>query len=247
MLPSLTATRFGSFVLAVTLGTVSSYAAPVTLPYTEDFQNPAPSADATADYPEFTYILNGGTATVTSGGVLQLTPAAGAADQFAIVTPTTNPAGNDVIISADISATDSGGNYNVGLIVGDGDNQSRVVFHPGYGGAALRVEGVGQFGNTDVGFTPSNNTLHNLTLVSHPNGVFDITLTNGDNPSQSFTTSFTNAAAYGGSVGFVRSGPSQNPGAGLYDNLSISVVPEPASLGLVGLGGLLLARRRRTA
>lgn len=238
----LAATRFGFFALVVALGTAASHAAPVTLPYTEDFQRPAPSADATVDYPDFTYDLGGGTATVDAGGVLHLTP--GGADQLATVTPTTDPAGNNVIISADISATDSNGSYNVGLVVAadDGTSQSRVVFHPGYPEGALRVDGTGGFGNTNVGFTPSNNTLHNLKLVSHSDGLFEITLTSGDDPSKSFSTTFTNPAAYGGQVGFVRAG---NRGDGLYDNLSITVVPEPASLSLFGVSALLLARRRR--
>jgi hypothetical protein len=38
-----------------------------------------------------------------------------------------------------------------------------------------------------------------------------------------------------------------NPGSVLIDDVTLSTVPEPTSLALLGLGGLAFMRRRRSA
>ena len=61
--------------------------------------------------------------------------------------------------------------YN-GYGLSEGKKQNAVKFHPGMGGGAVRVEGLGGFGNQDMRFTPANwsgsghqfHTLH-LTMV----------------------------------------------------------------------------------
>lgn len=45
--------------------------------------------------------------------------------------------------------------YN-GLGISSGKQQNAVKFHPGMGGGQARVEGVGGFGNSSMGFTPLN-------------------------------------------------------------------------------------------
>ncbi|MEO0515209.1 MAG: PEP-CTERM sorting domain-containing protein [Planctomycetota bacterium] len=47
--------------------------------------------------------------------------------------------------------------------------------------------------------------------------------------------------------GFETTSSAPEPTGVIYDNLSFDVVPEPASLALIGLGGLMMATRRRTA
>jgi hypothetical protein len=150
----------------------------------------------------------------------------------------------EIVIFAQIGASNSNGNYNVGLVVGD----NRLVFHPGFTAipGAFRVEGPGGFGNSNMGFVPTNGLLNQFEIHSFPSGLFTIKVTDAANPLNVYNASFTNPASYGGAIGFVRSGPS---GAGLgdfdgqYDNLRI--VPEPSTGGLLLLAGLAAVRRRK--
>ena len=95
----------------------------------------------------------------------------------------------EVIISADIGAMNSDGFYNVGMWVGE----NYIAFHPGFGGGALRVrppEG-GGFNNRDMGFTPANRVLHHMEVHQFPTGDFNIKVTDGANPDNVFTASWT--------------------------------------------------------
>lgn len=123
-------------------------------------------------------------------------------------------------ITADVGAVNSGGGYNVGVSIGD----NRVVFHPGHvpTPGAFRVDGPGGFGNQSLGFVPANGTLHHLEIVQHTNGLFQATLTDGDNPNLVYKAEFTNLAAVGEAIGLTRGGPITNNG--LYDNLRVEVL-----------------------
>lgn len=217
----------------------------VTLSYTQNFQNPADSGDAATAYPDFTSTLNGGTATVV-GGVLRLTglgPGGTQSDQLFTVSHSSAPSG-ELTIFGQVGSSNSNGNYNVGMVIGE----NRLVFHPGFAAipGAFRVEGPGGFGNTSMGFVPANSLLHQFEIHSFPSGLFTIKVTDAGNPANVFNASFTNPASYGGLVGFVRSGPA-GAGAGdfdgRYDNLQI--IPEPSATGLLLLTGFALVRRRR--
>jgi hypothetical protein len=210
----------------------------VSLPFSENFQSTAPSANAAADYPAFT-LSGSGSANVSASGVLNLVGSGATIDPAFTVTPNAAPT-NEVIITADISAVDSFGNFNVGLIVG----QNFIVFHPGYSGGAFRVDGIGGYGNTNMNFTPLNNILYRFEVHSFPDGLFTISVTDTANSITYNAPNFTNINSYGGEVGFLRSG---NAGTGLYDNLSIVEVPEPSTLLLGMLAGLgFFAGRRRS-
>lgn len=150
---------------------------------------------------------------------------------------------SDVTYSMDVGAVNNNGAYNVGIQIGS----NRIVFHPGFGGGALRVEGTGGFGNTNLGFTPANTTLHHLEISQDATtGVFDITFTDGDNAANSFATTFTNLAAVGQNVGITQTGGTASA-TGLFDNFKVetAAVPEPSSTALLGLGGLALLLRRK--
>jgi len=150
----------------------------------------------------------------------------------------------EVTIFAQIGSSNSNGNYNIGMVIGE----NRLVFHPGFTPipGAFRIEGPGGFGNSNMGFVPGNGLLHQFEVHSFPNGLFTIKVTDAANPANVYNTSFTNLAAYGAPIGFVRSGPA---GIGLgdfdgqFDNLVI--IPEPAAAGLAIAAGLVSLRRRR--
>jgi hypothetical protein len=151
------------------------------------------------------------------------------------------------VIRGQLGASNSDGNYHVALLLGP----NSVAFHPGFAGGgipgAFRIAGPsGNIQpNSSMGFVPANGVLHQFEVHSFPNGDFEITVTDGENPGNVYTTSFNDPAAYGTTVGFRRSGPVQ--GDGMFDNLEISVVPEPTLLAPVVFGMLALARPRRRA
>lgn len=202
---------------------------PVPLPFTETFSTT--TVDAVAAYPQFTAQVPEGMEDplwyVNEAGQLK------AAGAFPIplkqpsfsVKPATAPTG-EIVIKVDM------GWNRQGLGLGEGgcavrlgqfedtlESENAVIFHPGYPGGAFRVEGDGGFGNTDMGWSPSPGIMHHLEIRSFPDGLFNIKLTDGQDPTKVFTKSFTNAFAYGGDVGLLTHGP----GAAMYDNLSISL------------------------
>ncbi len=205
-----------------------------------DTQTFATNTDATAHYPQLTPTLNGGGAYVDNG-VLRVLPIANAPNNY-VQNLLLDGRDGPFTLSAEIGADDSNGSYNVGLQIGP----NNIVFHPGFGGGALRVEGPGGFGNTNVGFTPANDLLHLLLIQADGEGNFDVTLQDAGNPTNIFTTSFFSPGAVGQPMGLRRAGPTG--GHALYDNLIIlAPVPEPATVGLLVLSGAaLLTRRRRT-
>ncbi len=191
------------------------------------------SNDAQALYPDWSANLNGGYA-VVNDGVLELIPRRGTNTSQTFLTDGYDGAFE---LTALVGADNSNGSYNVGLTIGE----NNIVFHPGLGGGAFRVEGPGGFGNTNVGFTPANDVLHLLEIAANGQGLFEITLVDGADPTNTFTTSFFNPGSVGGAMGFRRSG--QDVGIGLFDNFIVTV-PEPATLSLLALGALALLRRR---
>jgi len=162
-------------------------------------------------YPAFTTTLSGTSPTLeVIGGVVE---AAGDSTTASITVPGFD---EDIIITADIGAENSNGSYNVGLQIGS----TNYVFHPGFTTipGAFRIES-GQ-SNTDMGFVPANGTLHQMQIVQfHDTGLMEITITDGDNPSNVFTASINKPGDVGGAIGFRRSGSTAF--AGLYDNLVI--------------------------
>lgn len=103
-------------------------------------------------------------------------------------------------------------------------------------GAATVLSGFG-------GFT--NNTWYTLAVTSSAAGVYDLTLSlqGSGTPLKTGTYNALANTVTGGEVGFYANVPGSNQ---YYDNLSVSVVPEPSSmlLCLAGAGALVFSSRR---
>src|SRR6478736_4114201 len=161
------------------------YAAPVTLPFSENFQSVAPSADAAADYPAFTASGPAQTRTVDAAGVLRLGTASNPpASQFFTVTPAGYAAGSELVINIDMGFDGQPGFGATALRLG----ANTMLFHPGYNGppGAFRVEGTGGFGNSDMVWVPPLGVLNHVEIHSFPSGLFNIKVTDGSNPSNVF-------------------------------------------------------------
>jgi len=207
-------------LVATVVGIAPVYAAPVNLPFSEDFQSVAPSANADSDYPAFTAtgVL---TKTVDASGVLRFGAAANPpASQFFTVTPTGYAAGSELVINIDMDFDGQPGFGATALRLG----ANTILFHPGYNGppGAFRVEGTGGFGNSDMVWVPPLGVLNHVEIHSFPSGLFDIKVTDGSNPANIYATSFTNLASYGGEIGPSAIGAA----AAIFDNLSIQALSE---------------------
>jgi hypothetical protein len=146
------------------------------------------------------------------------------------------------------SITGSVGGHNVGVYLGNStpvENPSidnNIVFHPGASGGLLRVEGLGGFGNQNVGFTPAQGVLHTLEITSDGLGHFTLTFTDGGNSANTYSNGWTNTSNTSFKVGLYTC--SDSPTAA-FDNWT--VVPEPsAGMLMLGSGMAWLLGRRRT-
>jgi hypothetical protein len=232
---------------ATLLATRSAPAGPVSLPFFEPFNTP--TADAVATYPLFTADDGGSGLTpvryVNAGGVLRFGSGGFPFYPNFGVTPTPAPTG-EIVINLDMGWNGQDNDPPVG--VGFGGTGLRLGnnlfgFHPGYPSGALRIEGSGGFGSTDMGFTPGIAVLNHAEIHSFPSGLFTIKITDGTNPANVFTTSFTNAASYGGAVSLLAFAG----GSAMYDNLSIAAVPEPTAAALLGVAFATFGVRRARA
>ena len=182
--------------------------------YQQPFNTDAGSlASFTATYPGFT------TATATTldvaGGVIHTTGPA---------TLMRAGVGQEVLIRGDIGAQVSNGVWNLGMQIGD----KRMLFHPGFAGGAFRVQGV--TGNIDMGYTPANGVLHHFQIVQFAGGLISITITDGANPSNVFTTSFVNSSIFGGDYGFFsEDGGSPPNNQAWFDNLVLEYAAQATS------------------
>ena len=66
------------------------------------------------------------------------------------------------------------GNVNTGFRVGN----TSIVFHPGFAGGALRIDG-GVIDNTRMGFTPNNDVYMQVTILLKASGEISISIVNG--------------------------------------------------------------------
>jgi hypothetical protein len=198
-----------------------------------------------------------------------------AGQRFQLEDADPNPAYAGLVTTASFSlATDTsvrvragalagtGGWFNVALFLGTGTPSSPnmgdnfILFHPGYAGGALRVEGPGAFGNTDVGFTPAigAGNLYTLEVLYLGSETFQVTLTDDSNPLHTFSKTWSNSALVPQPYRVaVASNDAFGDAVTVFDDIRIgnaqaTATPEPASVGLLAaaLAGLA-ARRRRDA
>jgi hypothetical protein len=226
----------GLISMSVCIATVS--AVPVSLPFFEPFDTV--SADATADYPQFTAQQAVGGAqehwTVDSKGLRTSTVTFQTLNEPAFsVTPNPKPTG-EIVINVDMgwSGLDANppngpGTGACGLRLGrHGDttsSENTFVFHPGYNAppGSFRVEGPDGFPNENMGWVPQLGVLNHVEIHSFPDGTFNIAVTDGSNPAHVFEETFTNPLAYGGDIGLLAAGW----GSAIYKNLSITLANPP--------------------
>lgn len=220
-------------------------AGPVPLPFYETFN--AVTMDAVTDYPHFTAQIPAGQGgaidpmwSVTELGRLRAGSASWAPTyqpSFS-VKPDPMPTGEIIIRvdmgwnGQDVDPVVGAGFGGVGLRLGQfedtTESEDAMVFHPGFPGGAFRVEGEGGFDNQNMGWTPAVGVMHHVEIHSFPDGLFNIKVTDGANPANVYTKSFTNPFAYGGDIGLL----AHAGGASYYDNLRISIAGQtlPADL-----------------
>jgi len=221
--------------MAAILATRWAAAGPVSLPFLETFDTP--TLDAVTTYPQFTADDGGSgltpTRIVNASGVLRFGSGGFPYYPNFAVTPTPTPT-DEIVINLDMGWNGQDNDPPVG--VGFGGTGLRLGnnlfgFHPGYPSSPFRIEGPGGYGNTNIGWTAALGVLNHVEVHSFPSGLFTIKLTDGTNPANVYTTSFTNPASYGGVVSLLAFAG----GSAMYDNLSIFAVPEPMSLPLFSI------------
>jgi len=231
-------TLVAAYIIA--LYPIQADAGPVSLPFSESFDTPSTDALFSTNYAAFT-TTGALTRTVDAGGILRLGSGTGnPATTWTSVTPAPVPVGG-ILINVDMGYDGSAGTGSTSLVLG----ANVINFHPGYPSppGAFRIDGLGGSGNQDMGWIPGLGVLHHVEILSSPSGLFNIKVTDGSNPANVYTTSFTNVGSYGGQVG-----PSAVGSQGaMFDNLLITAVPEPTSIAmsLVGMAGLSFFGWRR--
>jgi hypothetical protein len=215
-------------------------------------------ATTTAAYPDWSGIEGGGNISVTSNR-LQINKSSN--NQFL-----TNQTFNEEIwVKVEMggipNAGISNGQYATALVIGNRAFQ----FFPGCCGGALRIydfnSGTGTIGtqlsspgDIVMPFTPASNVMHYIELHSNNTGTLDLKFTDGSNPLNIYTQSFTFGGFVPGKVGF---SALHGSNTSFFDNITISALreevlpaPEPTSVALLGMGGMLLmsvsrSRRRK--
>jgi hypothetical protein len=240
--------RAAAKVLALALVALSLTARAESTTISYDFSTDASQANIAAQYPDWSLVpANGSDAATVSvtDGQLHLGGDQATSTQFQLLTA---PVGA-FTIDVDLGAFPNGfGSTNIGVKIGD----NVIVFHPGYPTTGLRVEGDGGFTNVDVGFTLAAETLHHLTLTGDGLGLFSVTLTDGLNSANTFTTSFTNVASVGGLFSITRAGATNMYGQVYADDFVLTdqgtaSVPDSSStlsLMLLSIGALGFCHRR---
>ncbi len=166
-------------------------------------------------------------------------------------------AGTSVYLTAEItlSAAQAAGDYFIHMGDGGGTNLNARVYARSSGGGFQMAMGTGSgtptYGTTVLAFGTTYTILARYDIIAglandtgalyiNPADPFGV----GDTPYVAATTIGTDATTLAGV--YLRQGTAANAATvSSIDNISVQVVPAPASLALLGLGGLIAARRRR--
>lgn len=163
---------------------------------------------------DFNLDVGVGDAASTDGVLVIQNPlAAGSTRTYGVDAPT-----GAFTVRADIGSDLNNGAYPIGLRI----SENRFVFHPGYTGipGAFRIEGTdASHDNQDMGFVPANDVLHHFEIVADGDGNFNITVIDGEDPNNVFTTSFYNSSYVADDVSLYLRGAVTE--TGLFDNFQI--------------------------
>ena len=211
-------------LLMVAFVVISSHAGAAVM--TETFDTDTVGRTATlAQYPNFIFTGSGGETDVNVvNGELQLISSGnGVANRnhFVVHVPTFS----GVTLKGNVTKTPAGSSFNAGMTLGGSD----IVFHPGYGGGAFRIEGRNAIGNQNMGFTVGGHPVqHQFELNIDNTGLVNISVTDGANPGNVYNYSYTDATLLsGGRLGFNVAGGNGN--TGVYDNLEFDAPAPPAA------------------
>ena len=189
-----------------------------------------PSKDVTNGYQRFQYESNVPTQASVTNGLLRLDGNHAEADQRLYVTSEKLIGQREwprvVEVRSKLTGEDAGrGGYHVGLSVG----RLKALFHPAYSGGGFRIETVDAHDylvtNTNLGFTPAANTMHEMHLIvtRTPQGAkVDIEVIEGGGSKKRFSGSYDFTKEQLGKfnrIGLERSG--RTGGAAIFDSLSI--------------------------
>jgi hypothetical protein len=221
----------------------------------------------------FETLTDSSSALVNTGGVLTFERITGTGTnwQSAGITPTSIGAGplfdvssNSLTLTVDAGRGAQASGQNIDNIVGAFIGDVLFLYHPGNATGLHRVsrlnesyeESTNYLGNSDMGFSPGiDGSISNSGLSR-----LSITISEKDVDEYTFTYSITDLVdldVYSNSIDILKSNVGaldragvQFAGAavasqGLFTNFSISQIPEPSSVLLVGLGLIVSLRRRR--
>lgn len=240
----------GLLGLATTAGTATA-----AIIFSEDFANPATAsarfdvtringpwgADITFEAGDVTMNDYQGRATlIRTNAANNFTDAGSAPVTYSVIESlTTNTGARNALFYVRLGGTGYGDGYVLSHY-NDGTN-TFLNFSRLNGGASTGLYSSG----TQAVFNNTDPVTMAVTLANNLDGSVTYTLQYG---AFSLTETDTSANAItsgsGVGVGFNNNGTADWL-SGTFDNLTVSTVPEPAALAMLGLGGLVLARRRQ--
>jgi hypothetical protein len=252
---------FGARIAMIAAGSVlaASSMAHAAILYSTDFNSPTYSDGALLG--QDGWLITGTSVvnplnvanTATNGSVSLTTTGQDANRPF-----TPSVTSDSVFLSADItiSAAGSSGDYFLHLSDGSTSNfYARIYAKAATGGFVMAMgtsSGAATYGTDVLLFDTTYHILARYDFVAGAGNDTGALFVNPVDPFGVGDTAYvaaTNAGTDATTISAVnlRQGTASSAPTVVVDNITVSIVPAPSSMALMGLGGLLVARRRRSA